>query len=336
MAVYTEVPQDEAAALLRELNLGELVALRGIQGGIENTNYFATTQRDGVETEYVLTVFERLGADQLPYYLKLMKHLATHGIPVPEPAANAMGELLHTVQGKPAAVVNKLNGHSELSPSVVHCQAVGDMLARMHLAGRGFELQQPNLRGLPWWNQTVPVVLPHLTEDQAALIRSELAYQNHVASLPAYQALPRGPVHADLFRDNVMFDGEMLCGFFDFYFAGNDSFLFDLAVTLNDWCIFHGDAGADGLHDEPRAQAMLAAYQAVRPLTPAERQLLPAMLRAGALRFWLSRLWDWHLPREAAMLKPHDPTHFERVLHERVRQVRLLSASLIEDGGVPA
>jgi homoserine kinase type II len=336
MAVYTEVPQDEAAALLRELNLGELVALRGIQGGIENTNYFASTQRDGVETEYVLTVFERLGADQLPYYLKLMKHLATHGIPVPEPAANAMGALLHTVQGKPAAVVNKLNGHSELNPSVVHCQAVGDMLARMHLAGRSFDLQQPNLRGLPWWNQTVPVVLPHLTEDQAALIRSELAYQNHVASLPAYQALPRGPVHADLFRDNVMFDGDTLCGFFDFYFAGNDSFLFDLAVTLNDWCIFHGDAGADGLHDEPRAQAMLAAYQAVRPLTPAERQLLPAMLRAGALRFWLSRLWDWHLPREAAMLKPHDPTHFERVLHERVRQVRLLSASLIEDGGVPA
>ena len=158
----------------------------------------------------------------------------------------------------------------------------------------------------------------------------------HVASLPVYQALPRGPVHADLFRDTVMFDGEILCGFFDFYFAGNDSFLFDLAVTLNDWCIFHGDAGADGLHDEPRAQAMLAAYQAVRPLTPAERQLLPAMLRAGALRFWISRLWDWHLPREAAMLKPHDPTHFERVLHERVRQVRLLSASLIEDGGVPA
>ena len=336
MAVYTEVPQDEAAALLRELNLGELVALRGIQGGIENTNYFATSRLDGVETEYVLTVFERLGADQLPYYLRLMKHLATHGIPVPEPAGNALGELLHTVQGKPAAVVHKLRGHSELDPSVVHCQAVGDMLARMHLAGRGFELQQPNLRGLPWWNQTVPVVLPHLDPEQAALIRSELAYQNHVACLPAYRALPRGPVHADLFRDNVMFEGDTLCGFFDFYFAGNDSFLFDLAVTLNDWCIFHGDAGADGLHDEPRAQAMLAAYQAVRPLTPAERQLLPAMLRAGALRFWLSRLWDWHLPREAAMLKPHDPTHFERVLHERVRQVRLLSASLIEDGGVPA
>ncbi|MGM9425551.1 homoserine kinase [Hydrogenophaga sp. MI9] len=336
MAVYTEVPQDEAAALLRALNLGELTALRGIQGGIENTNYFATTVLDGVETEHVLTVFERLGFEQLPYYLRLMKHLATRGIPVPEPAANAKGELLHKLQGKPAAVVNKLHGRSELAPSIPHCTAVGAMLARMHLAGRDFELQQPNLRGLPWWNETAPVVLPHLDADQSSLLRTELAFQNHVAGLPAYRALPRGPVHADLFRDNVMFDGETLCGFFDFYFAGHDSFLFDLAVTLNDWCIFHGDLGADGMHDEARAQAMLAAYQSVRPLAAAERQLLPAMLRAGALRFWLSRLWDWHLPREASILKPHDPTHFERVLRERVLQASQLSASAIEAGGVPA
>ena len=336
MAVYTEVPQDEAAALLRALNLGELTALRGIQGGIENTNYFATTVLDGVETEHVLTVFERLGFEQLPYYLRLMKHLATRGIPVPEPAADAKGELLHKLQGKPAAVVNKLHGRSELAPTVAHCTAVGAMLARMHLAGRDFELQQPNLRGLPWWNETTPVVLPHLDADQSALLKAELAFQNHVASLPAYKALPRGPVHADLFRDNVMFDGETLCGFFDFYFAGNDSFLFDLAVTLNDWCIFHGDLSADGMHDEARSQAMLTAYQSVRPLSAAERQLLPAMLRAGALRFWLSRLWDWYLPREASMLKPHDPTHFERVLRERLQQASQLSASAIEAGGVPA
>ncbi|MCB2016857.1 MAG: phosphotransferase, partial [Hydrogenophaga sp.] len=201
MAVYTEVPQDEAASLFHALNLGELTALRGIQGGIENTNYFATTVLDGVETEHVLTIFERLGFEQLPYYLRLMKHLATHGIPVPEPAADASGGLLHTVQGKPAAVVNKLRGHSELRPSVVHCQAVGAMLARMHLAGREFELTQPNLRGLAWWNETVPVVLPHLATGQRELILAELAYQNHVAAQPAYQALPRGPIHADLFRD---------------------------------------------------------------------------------------------------------------------------------------
>ena len=336
MAVYTEVPTDEAAALMRALNLGELTALRGIQGGIENTNYFATTELDGVATEHVLTVFERLSFEQLPYYLRLMKHLAGKGIPVPEPAANARGELVHTVQGKPAAVVAKLPGRSELAPGIEHCRAVGDMLARMHLAGRDFELHQPNLRGLGWWNQTVPVVLPHLNERQATLIASELAYQNHVAASPAYKALPSGPVHADLFRDNVMFEGEALCGFFDFYFAGNDSFLFDLAVTLNDWCIHHGLESDDGRHDEARAQAMLGAYQAVRPLSAAERSLLPAMLRAGALRFWLSRLWDWHLPREASMLKPHDPTHFEHVLRERVRQARTLSVALVEDGGVPA
>ena len=336
MAVYTEVPFAEAAALLHRLNLGDLTELRGIQGGIENTNYFVTSEHEGATHEHVLTVFERLGFDQLPYYLHLMKHLAGQGIPVPEPAADAQGEILHRVQDKPAAVVNKLRGHSELAPSEQHCQAVGDMLARMHLAGRDFAMSQPNLRGLPWWNATVPVVLPHLSEPQSALIRTELAYQNHVAAGPAYAALPRGPVHADLFRDNVMFENGALTGFFDFYFAGNDSFLFDLAVCLNDWCIRHAADDTDGQHDESRAQAMLTAYQAVRPLSAAERQLLPAMLRAGALRFWLSRLWDWHLPRDAAMLKPHDPTHFERVLRERVTHARELSANLLEDNGIAA
>ncbi|MGE0332121.1 MAG: phosphotransferase, partial [Ramlibacter sp.] len=173
-----------------------------------------------------------------------------------------------------------------------------------------------NLRGLPWWNETVPVVLPHLDAAQAALLRAELAYQNHVAASAAYAALPRGPVHADLFRDNVMFDGGELTGFFDFYFAGVDTWLFDIAVCLNDWCI---DL-ATGAHHAPRASAFLQAYAAARPLSRAERSLLPAMARAGALRFWISRLWDYHLPREASMLKPHDPTHFERVLRQRVAQ----------------
>ena len=168
----------------------------------------------------------------------------------------------------------------------------------------------------------VPVVLPHIDDAQAALLRSELAYQNHVAASSAYAALPCGPIHADLFRDNVMFEGETLTGFFDFYFAGCDSFLFDLAVCLNDWCI----ALPTGNHDAERAQAMVRAYQSVRPLTAAERELLPAMLRAGALRFWTSRLWDWHLPREAAMLQPHDPTHFERVLRQRALHADALNS----------
>ncbi len=336
MAVYTEVPFAEAAALIERLNLGVLTDLRGIQGGIENTNYFVTCEQGGTTQEHVLTVFERLSFEQLPYYLQLMKHLAGKGIPVPEPAADAQGSLLHTLQGKPAAVVDKLQGKSNLAPGVAHCRAVGDMLARMHLAGRDFALSQPNLRGLPWWNETVPVVLPHLSDAQRALIRTELAYQNHVAASPASAALPRGPVHADLFRDNVMFDGEQLTGFFDFYFAGHDSFLFDLAVCLNDWCIRHAADDTDGQHDEARAQAMLSAYQAVRPLTAAERQLLPAMLRAGALRFWLSRLWDWHLPREASMLQPHDPAHFERVLRHRVEQAATLATALLDGEALTA
>lgn len=310
MAVFTEVSLPEASELLQRLQLGTLTALRGIQGGIENTNYFATTDQG----EYVLTLFERLSAEQLPFYLHLMKHLAHAGIPVPDPQADADGDILHRVAGKPAAVVNKLRGQSQLQPQAVHCAALGTMLARMHLAGQGFDRNQPNLRGLPWWNDTVPVVLPYLDAAQSTLLRAELAYQIHVAASSAYAALPRGPVHADLFRDNAMFEGEELTGFFDFYFAGVDTFLFDLSVCLNDWCI----ELASGAHDPARAAALLDAYQAVRPLTGDERALLPAMLRAGALRFWISRLWDYHLPREAALLTPHDPTHFERVLRQRV------------------
>lgn len=309
MAVFTEVSTKEARELLRRLQLGKLLELRGIEGGIENTNYFVTCEQG----EYVLTLFERLTAEQLPFYLHLMKHLAHAGIPVPDPQADKHGEILHQVCGKPAALATKLRGKSQLSPQEAHCAAVGTMLARMHLAASSYERQQPNLRGLPWWNETVPVVLPHIGAEPAALLQSELAYQNHVAASSAYAALPRGPIHADLFRDNVMFEGEELTGLFDFYFAGVDPFLFDLAVCLNDWCI---DLST-GAHAAPRAQAMIDAYQAVRPLTAHERALLPAMLRAGALRFWISRLWDFYLPREAAMLKPHDPTHFERVLRQR-------------------
>jgi homoserine kinase type II len=308
----------EASELFARLGLGELSALKGCQGGIENTNYFADTELEGQPHHYVLTLFERLSFEQLPFYLRLMKHLAQHGIAVPEPMANAKGELVFALKGKPTAVVNKLKGHSELAPQPLHCAQVGAMLARMHLAGRSFEMRQPNLRGLSWWNETTPVIKPFLTAEQSALLSQELALQNHVAASSAYAALPRGPIHADLFRDNVLFDqvdGQAeLSGFFDFYFAGVDAWAFDLAVCLNDWCI-DLDSGAAV---ESRSQAFIAAYESVRPLVAAERELLPAMLRAAALRFWISRLWDLHLPREASMLQAHDPGHFERVLRQRV------------------
>ena len=323
MAVYTEVSLDEAAPLLQSLGLGELQSINACAGGIENTNYFVDTDQG----RYVLTLFERLSFEQLPFYLHLMKHLAQQGIPVPEPQAvvtaqagqtEKPGEILLRLKDKPAAVVNRLRGRSELAPTPAHCAAVGETLARMHLAGRDFGRSQPNLRGLAWWNETVPVVLPHLDASQSRLILSELAYQNHVAASSGWQALPRGPIHADLFRDNVMFDSDsgtpVLTGFFDFYFAGCDTFLFDSGVSLNDWCV-DLDTGA---HDAARADAFLTAYQSVRRLTAPERALLPAMLRAGALRFWVSRLWDFHLPREASVLQAHDPGHFERVLRERV------------------
>jgi homoserine kinase type II len=314
MAVYTEVGFAQADTLCQRLGLGALSDLQGIRAGIENTNYYATTARG----QWVLTLFERLSAEQLPYYLHLMRHLAARGIPVPSPQPDAQGQLLHQLAGKPASIVTRLPGGHRPAPGPAHCQQVGAMLARMHLAGADFEMQQAHLRGLDWWLATAPVVMPHLTPEQAALLQDELVYQQHLGASAAGKALPRGPIHADLFRDNVMFDDtagpDTLCGFFDFYFAGTDSLLFDLAVCLNDWCC----DDVSGVLDEERASAFVAAYERVRPLSAAEIRALPALLRAAALRFWISRLWDWHLPRSAALLKPKDPVHFERVLRQRI------------------
>jgi homoserine kinase type II len=309
MAVYTQVTFDEASALIERLGLGPLTALESVRSGIENTNYFLETPKGA----WVLTLFERLSAAELPFYLHLMKHLAGRGIPVPEPQADASGALLHALKGKPAAVVDRLPGHHHLAPDNAHAATVGNVLARMHLAVADFGLKQPNLRGLDWIAETVPVVLPFLDAPQAALIEDELAFQQHLAASPACSTLPRGVIHADLFRDNVMFEGDRLTGLFDFYFAGVDSFLFDIAVCLNDWCI---DLESGRLVEE-RAAAFVAAYDAVRRLESIELRLMPALMRAAALRFWTSRLWDLHLPRSAALLTAHDPTHFERVLLQR-------------------
>ena len=309
MAVYTQVTFDEASALIERLGLGPLTALESVRSGIENTNYFLETPKGA----WVLTLFERLTEAELPFYLHLMKHLAGRGIPVPEPQADAAGALLHTLKGKPAAVVDRLPGHHHLAPDNAHAATVGRVLARMHLAVADFGLRQPNLRGLDWIAETVPVVLPFLDPAQAALIEDELAFQRHLAASPACSTLPRGVIHADLFRDNVMFEGDRLTGLFDFYFAGVDSFLFDIAVCLNDWCI---DLESGRLVEE-RAAAFVAAYDAVRRLESIELRLMPALMRAAALRFWTSRLWDLHLPRRAALLTAHDPAHFERVLLQR-------------------
>lgn len=312
MAVYTEVTFEQAAAFIEPLNIGTLTQLQGCASGIENTNYFADT----TQGRFVLTLFERLTHEQLPFYLHLMKHLAQRGIAVPDPQPNAAGDILMTLQGKPAAVVNRLRGEHHLAPDADDCVQLGSMLARMHAAGQDFPMHQPNLRGLSWWLQTVPVVMPFLKPSQAELIQGELHLAQTVAASSAYAALPRGPIHADLFRDNAMFDGSRLSGFFDFYFAGVDCFLFDVAVCLNDWCI---DLTSGAL-DEDRANAMLSSYESVRTFSADELRLLPTLMRNAALRFWLSRLWDVFLPRDASVLTAHDPSHFERVLRQRASQ----------------
>ncbi|MES2743568.1 MAG: homoserine kinase [Pseudomonadota bacterium] len=310
MAVFTPVSLDDIGQWITQFPVGKALAIRNIASGIENSNFFLSTERG----EYVLTIFENLSFAQLPFYLELMRHLAERGVLVPAPVPNAQGQLSVPLHGKPAAIVSKLTGSSHMAPQAAHCAQVGAMLAKMHLAGRDFPLEQPNLRALDWWQATTPQVLPFLSDRNADLLREEMRFQQAFAASEVYAALPRGPVHADLFRNNVMFDGARLSGFFDFYFAGCDSWLFDVAVTVNDWCI-DLDSGA---LDPVRVRAMLDAYHAARPFEAAERQAWPAMLRAAALRFWLSRLYDLHLPRAAQLLTPHDPAHFERILRERV------------------
>ncbi len=319
MAVFTAVTETQLAEWMRDYDLGEVVDFRGIQSGIENSNFFLTTTRG----EYVLTIFEKLTAQQLPFYLELMRHLALHRVPVPDPMPRADGSLFGLLQGKPATIVTKLDGAPELKPGIEHCAEVGQMLARLHLAGRDFSMDQPNLRSLGWWQETVPTVLPFLVGEQRELLTSELAHQQAFFASADYAAMPAGPCHCDLFRDNVLFAHAApettghevrLGGFFDFYFAGCDKWLFDVAVTVNDWCV---DL-ASGQLDMPRVEALLRSYQTVRPFTPEENRHWGDMLRAGAYRFWVSRLYDFHLPRSAELLKPHDPGHFERILRERL------------------
>ncbi|MBV6303279.1 homoserine kinase [Candidimonas humi] len=319
MAVFTSVSDDDARKLLERYTLGDLVSLRGITAGIENTNFFLTTTHG----EYVLTIFEVLTAQQLPFYIELMHHLAEHDIPVPQPQTLRDGSRLTSLHDKPAIIVTRLSGGYEPAPGPAHCALAGQTLAQAHLAGKSFTIRQPNLRGLPWWRDTTPQVLPFLNPEQASLLRQTLDEQISFAAGDIYPELPSGPAHCDLFRDNVLFDGtfEMprMGGIIDFYFAGWDTWLFDVAVSVNDWCIEQ----ATGVFDLEKLRAWLGAYAQVRPFTEAERRAWMTVLQAAALRFWLSRLYDFYLPRPAQTLKPHDPRHFERVLRERRKAVAL-------------
>lgn len=324
MAVFTSVSDNDARELLNRYTLGELVSLRGITAGIENTNYFLTT----TQGEFVLTLFEVLTFEQLPFYIELMHHLAQRRIPVPQPQTLRDGTRLTTLHGKPTAIVTRLSGGYEPAPSPAHCALAGHTLARAHLAGRDFGIRQPNLRGLSWWQQTIPKVLPFLNASQQSLIQETLAEQTAFAAGASYQALPSGPAHCDLFRDNVLFDGtfEMprMGGIIDFYFAGCDTWLFDVAVSVNDWCIDRNT----GAFNTESLRAWLDAYASIRPFTDEEKTSWPLLLQGAALRFWVSRLYDFYLPRPAQTLKPHDPRHFERILRQRRKPAAL---TLLDD-----
>ena len=301
MAVFTSVSEAELTAWMGDYSIGQLLELQPISSGIENTNYFIPTSNG----RFVLTLFEKLSTDELPFYLNLMAHLARHGIPCPCPVANRRNQFLGELNGKPACIVSRLSGKSVITPNSQQCAAIGAMLGQMHSAGQSFSQIMPNPRGAAWRATTAPQVRPFLDAQQAALLDSEVAL--HVQQ--NWAALPQGVIHADLFRDNVLLEGNRVGGLIDFYFACSDALLYDVAITVNDWCM-----NTDGTLDAVRAQIFLRAYHAVRPLLDNERDAWPLMLRVAALRFWLSRLFDLHLPRDGELIHAHDPRHFERIL----------------------
>jgi homoserine kinase type II len=307
MSVYTSVTETQLGAWLRAYPVGALVALEPIAKGIENSNFFVTT----TQGRYVLTLFERLPADVLPFYLNLMSHLSRHGVPCPAPIADRSERFLSALNGKPAALVTRLPGTSVEAPTVAHCAALGCLLARMHLAGRSYAGTLENPRGPTWWRAAARDVRPFLSDAQTVRLDEELRFQ----SLYRFPDLPRGPVHADLFRDNALFDDGRLSGVIDFYFAGIDCLLYDCAVCANDWCLVN--VVEDLQLDEGKTGAMLEAYARLRTFTALERGAWPVLLRAAALRFWLSRLRDLHLPRPGTLVHAHDPEHFEAVLSAR-------------------
>jgi homoserine kinase type II len=311
MSVYTKVTPSQLADWLKRYSVGTLTELKGIAAGIENTNYFVTS----LHGRYVLTLFERLPERSLPFYLGLMAHLARHGIPCPAPVVDHSNRLYSILNGKPAALVTRLPGAPVMLPTPAHCAAVGAVLAGMHVAGQSFPGTLENPRGAKWWRETAPLVGPFLDATRRQLLDAELEFQSRYR----FQDLPHGPIHADLFRDNVLWEGERIGGLIDFYFAGVEAWLFDVAVTLNDWCVL-----PDGEIDCERAIALLGAYHAVRPFSAIERGAWPAMLRAASLRFWLSRLHDFHLPRAGELVHAHDPEHFRRILELRIRDAHEL------------
>jgi homoserine kinase type II len=304
MSVYTEVGRDDLIAFLGEYAVGDLVSYQGISDGIENTNYFVTT----TEGEFVLTLFEQHDFGELAYFLQVMTFFYEHGIPSAHPAADRDGHYLKKLCGKPAALVLRLQGRGvDGLATVEQCAAIGDILGEMHLAGDEFKSRRPSERGHEWRRQTADHLLHKLDDQQATLLKNELAFQEGYEELD----LPWGVTHSDLFRDNALFDGNELKGIIDFYYASDEYLLYDLAVVVNDWCI-----DESGLPEQSRYQALMQHYLAKRELTESEHANWNMVLRAAALRFWLSRLQDKLFPREGELTQIKNPDAFLAILKQ--------------------
>ncbi|MBL8771058.1 MAG: homoserine kinase [Phenylobacterium sp.] len=305
MAVYTDVTDEELAGLLADFDIGQATAFKGIAEGVSNSNFLLETDRG----RYILTVYEaRTNPDDLPFFLELMRWLARHGYPSAEPVADREGRLVRRVRGKPCAIIGFLAGLSVRRPTVAHCREAGIGLADLHLAGNGFPMRRDNDLGQPAWagmfadlHGDAETLKPGL----AATIDADLA--SLAARWP--RGLPQGVIHADYFPDNVFFTGGRFAGAIDFYFACTDALAYDVAVALNAWCF-----EADGSFNITSARALLAGYESRRPLSDAERAALPVMAHGAAMRFFLTRLQDWHSTPAGALVKAKDPLEYERKL----------------------
>lgn len=310
MSVYTVIDDNDLTEFLQDYAVGELASFQGISAGIENTNYFVNTTQDGQLQQFVLTIFEHHTFDELPYFLNIMAFMADHKIPTAHPVQTLSNGYLKELKGKPAALVARLKGSGVDHPSVKQCEVMGQNLAKFHLAGADFEQTRNNDRDIHWMQQTYATIGDLLPEDEKQLIAAELEFQNQID----WQHLPAGVIHADLFCDNALFDGDHLSGIIDLYYACHSAFLYDLAVMVNDWCRINSDDILQIHFDQTKVEAMLAAYQTVRPLSAEEQASWNGALRLAALRFFLSRLKDKHIPREGEMTQIKDPNIFKQVL----------------------
>ena len=305
MAVYTEIPDDEFARFMAGYDLGAVTSMKGIAEGVENSNFLLVTERG----QFILTLYEkRVDPADLPFFLGLMEHLAEHGINCPLPVRNREGTALGRLAGRPAAIVTFLPGVWVRRPRAEHCIALGGALASFHLAGRGFPLSRRNALSVSGWRPLFDHCLGKADSVQPGL-GAEIARELDALEQAWPAHLPAGVIHADLFPDNVFFLNDRLSGLIDFYFACNDMLAYDVAICINAWC-FEPDASLN----VTKARGLLAAYQAVRPLSDEELAALPLLCRGSALRFLLTRLYDWLNTPDSALVVKKDPLEYYKKL----------------------